>query len=130
MQVIDAHQAVRDDARAYEEALPAGQRKQLGQYFTGLPLGKLLAHLAWQSGIRTVLDPMAGHGDLLDAAWEAAAEQGAGLERLDGIEFDKKTATACDARLTAIVGNRQPDRCIVADDAFHPASERALPHRT
>ena len=129
MQVIDARQAVRDDARAYEGALPAGQRKQLGQYFTGLPLGKLLVHLAWQSDTRTVLDPMAGHGDLLDAAWEAAAEQEAGLERLDGIEFDKKTATACDARLTAIVGNRQPDRCIVAGDAFHPASVRALPHR-
>src|SRR4051794_10882092 len=80
MPVIDTRHAVREGARAYEEALPAGQRKQLGQYFTGLPLGKLLAHLAWRPETRTVLDPMAGHGDLLDAAWEAAIEHGAGLE--------------------------------------------------
>jgi hypothetical protein len=128
-QVIDARQAVRDGARAYEEALPAGQRKQLGQYFTGLPLGKLLAHLAWQPDTRTVLDPMAGHGDLLDAAWEAATERGVNLERLDGIEFDVKTAATCDARLNAIVGNRQPDRRIVAGDAFDPASGQELSHR-
>jgi hypothetical protein len=129
MLVTDARRAIRNGARAYEEALPAGQRKQLGQYFTGLPLGKLLAHLAWQPDTRTVLDPMAGHGDLLDATWEAAAEHYVNLERLDGIEFDKKTAAACDARLTAIVGNGQPDRCIVAGDAFHPASVRVLPHQ-
>lgn len=126
--MIDARQTIRDGARAYEEALPAGQRKQLGQYFTGLPLGKLLAHLAWQPDTRTVLDPMAGHGDLLDAAWEAAVEQGAGLECLDGVEFDNQTAAACDARLAAIVGNGRPNRRIVAGDAFHPTSVRALPH--
>ncbi len=129
MQVIEARHVIRDDARAYEAALPAGQRKQLGQYFTGLPLGKLLAHLAWRPDTRTVLDPMAGHGDLLDAAWEAAAEHGARLERLDGIEIDNKTATACDARLTEIVGSGRPDRCIVAGDAFQPQSVRALPQR-
>ncbi|WP_287786707.1 N-6 DNA methylase [Acidiphilium sp.] len=129
MQVTDAHQAIRDGARAYEEALPAAQRKRLGQYFTGLPLGKLLAHLAWQPDTRTVLDPMAGHGDLLDAAWEAAAERVANLERLDGIEFDTKTATTCALRLTAIVGNQHADRRIIAGDAFNPASVRELPHR-
>ena len=127
--MIDARKTIRDGARAYEEALPAAQRKQLGQYFTGLPLGKLLAHLAWQPDTRTVLDPMAGHGDLLDAAWETAAEQGATLERLDGIECDTKTAATCDARLTTLVGNSQPERRIVAGDAFDPASAQELPHR-
>jgi hypothetical protein len=129
MPVTEARHAIRDDARAYEEALPAGQRKQLGQYFTGLPLGKLLAHLAWQPDTRTVLDPMAGNGDLLDAAWEAAVEHGAGLERLDGIEIDNSTAAACDVRLNQIVGSGPPDRCVVPGDAFHPNSVHALPHQ-
>jgi hypothetical protein len=129
MQVIEARQAIRVGARAYEEALPAAQRKKLGQYFTGVPLGKLLAHLAWQPDTQTVLDPMAGHGDLLDAAWEVAAEQGVNLERLDGIEFDTTTAATCDVRLTAIAGNRQPDRRIVAGDAFDPTSVNELPHQ-
>src|SRR5437867_3598358 len=79
---LEAHYTTRKAMRAFEEALPPRQRKQLGQYFTGLPLGKLLTHLALRSDTRSVLDPMAGHGDLLDAAWEAAAERGISLDCL------------------------------------------------
>ncbi|MGB6875378.1 MAG: N-6 DNA methylase, partial [Candidatus Acidiferrales bacterium] len=86
MRESDTRDTIRVAARAYEEALPPQQRKQLGQYFTGLPLGKLLAHLALDSETRTILDPMAGHGDLLDATWEAATERCIKLDRLDGIE--------------------------------------------
>lgn len=129
MRVVELHFTIRSDARAYEEALPAGQRKHLGQYFTGLPLGKLLAHLALQPDTRTVLDPMAGHGDLLDATWEAASERGAELECLDGIEIDVKTAAECKTRLTKIVGGGRPDRRIIAGNAFDPKSVCALPHR-
>ena len=56
----EARDAIRAAARAYEAALPADQRKQLGQFFTGVRLGKLLAHLAIEPNTRTILDPMAG----------------------------------------------------------------------
>lgn len=130
MRGVESRQTTREAARAFEEALPAAQRKLLGQFFTGLPLGKLLAHLALDAGARTVLDPMAGHGDLLDATWEAAEERGINLERLDGIEIDAPTAAACRSRLARITGEaRLPQRCIVAADAFEPESVQALPQR-
>ena len=124
----EPHDAIRVAARAYEQALPPHQRKQLGQYFTGIPLGKLLAHLALNPETRTVLDPMAGHGDLLDATWEAAVERGIAIQRLDGIEIDGATAETCRDRLARIAGTGPaPARQIIAADAFDPASIDALP---
>jgi hypothetical protein len=118
----------RAGARAYEEALPPQQRKQLGQYFTGLPLGKLLAHLALAADTHAVLDPMAGHGDLLDATFEAATESGIDLVRLDGIEVDEPTVDVCRMRLNRIVlGRNTPAKTLVAADAFDPATVTALP---
>ena len=76
MTETDPRETARAAAKYYEQTLPAGQRKELGQFFTGLRLGKLLAHLALESSTKTVLDPMAGHGDLLDATQEAAIERG------------------------------------------------------
>ena len=127
MRDVKAKDAIRAAARAYEQALPAQQRKQLGQFFTGLPLGKLLAHLALDSDIRAVLDPMAGHGDLLDAAWEAATEHHITLDRLDGIEIDETTAAACRSRLAEITDGRdRPTQQIIPADAFNLASEEKL----
>lgn len=125
---LEDRERIRAAARAYEQALPSGQRKRLGQFFSGVRLGKLLTHLALSADTRAVLDPMAGHGDLLDATWEAAAECSIRLERLDGIEIDPATAAACAARLTAITsdGNAlKPE--VIAADAFDPASIAALP---
>jgi hypothetical protein len=119
--------AARVAARAYEAALPPQQRKRLGQYFSGLPLGKLLAHLALDSQFCAVLDPMAGHGDLLDATWEAASERGIKLDRLDAIEIDETTASTCRNRLAQISGTTQPARATIAADAFDPASIDKLP---
>src|SRR5580698_3724441 len=82
---LENRAAARAVAQKYGETLPAEQRKRLGQYFTGLRLGRILAYLAVESQTRTVLDPMAGHGDLLDCAGEAANESGITLNRLDGI---------------------------------------------
>jgi len=127
---LNARNTTRAAARAYEGALPPQQRKQLGQYFTGLPLGKLLAHLALDSDTRVVLDPMAGHGDLLDATWEAATERGISLDRLDGIEIDVMTADTCRSRLAEIAdGSGPPAQQIIAADAFDPASVEKLPVR-
>lgn len=110
---------IRGEARAYELSLPAARRKKLGQYFSGVPLGKLLAHLALDDATRTVLDPMSGHGDLLDAVWEAVAEGGLGIERLDGIEVDPPTAERARERLHRLTrGHKGPKVSIVEGDAF------------
>jgi hypothetical protein len=122
------HQDARIAARRFEEALPAEARKRLGQFFTGVPLGKLLSHLALQSHTRTVLDPMAGHGDLIDAVSESAFERGIPIERSDGIEIDKAVATFCSDRLKA-VGNKS--FCdIICGNAFDRMVLKQLPHRS
>lgn len=128
MRAIETHESIRAAARAYEATLSAEQRKTLGQFFTGLPLGKLLAHLALDPDTRAVLDPMAGHGDLLDSSWEAACERGIALERMDGIEIDEPTATKCRDRLAQIIGEGgTPCWHIVAGNAFDPDVLRSLP---
>jgi hypothetical protein len=124
----DVCTSVRKAARAFEAALPPDQRKRLGQFFTGLPLGKLLAHLAVSADTRTVLDPMAGHGDLLDAMWQAANERGGvSLAHLDGIEIEEDTAQTCRDRLDAIVGRAPPERTLLTGSAFE---ERQLARLT
>ena len=127
----DELQTIRDAARAYEQALDPVRRKQLGQFFSGVPLGKLLAHLGIGTDTRTVLDPMAGHGDLLDAAWDAATERSIPLERIDGIEIDDAIAATCRDRLAAILGTDDPAKCsILGASAFDPATLNALPARS
>ena len=123
--------AARTAALNYEKSLDPSRRKQLGQFFTGVTLGKLLAHLALQKDTRTVLDPMAGHGDLLDATFEAASELAIRVERLDGIEIDATTADVCHERLAALVPDSARTECsILARDAFDPATVDALPLRS
>ena len=121
MQQTEERQRGREAARQFEAALLDEQRKLLGQFFTGLPLGRLLAHLALHSGTATVLDPMAGHGDLLDAVWETSIEQNIAISRLDGIEIDEPTAVACRERLRQVVGTKTcPEQRIVCGSAFDP----------
>lgn len=128
---LGERERIRLAARAYEQALPSEQRKRLGQFFSGIRLGKLLAHMALRPDSRTVIDPMAGHGDLLDAAWDAAAESGINLERLDGIEIDGPTAEACYRRLAEIVADSGARASgIVAGDAFDPAIAATLAKRS
>jgi len=119
MSTPNARKVGRAAARSFEEGLSKAQRKKLGQFFTGIPLGKLLAHLALTAEARSILDPMAGHGDLLDATGEAALERGIKLERLDGIEIDEETAALCRHRLETIAGSVQ--HRIVSGSAFDPA---------
>ena len=109
--------------------IPA-RRKQLGQFFSGIRLGKILVHLGIGQDTRTALDPMAGHGDLLDAAWEVATELGITLERIDGIEIDNATAVTCRNRLAAVpVNDDRPKSVIVTGNAFEPATIHSLPVR-
>jgi len=118
----DAIGAIRSSARPFEESLPPTQRKRLGQFFTGLPLGTLLAHLALDPDARTVIDPMAGHGDLLDAAATTARARGAKLNRLEGIEIDPETAAFCLRRTNALQADRATTNArIVTGSAFDPS---------
>ena len=124
----DALQSVRVAARMHEDALDPVRRKRLGQFFSGVPLGKLLAHLCVGPDTRTVLDPMAGHGDLLDAVWETAQERGISLERLDGIEIEETTAVVCRNRSAAILGHDSSAKCaVLGANAFDPATIATLP---
>ena len=127
MRESESLHAARTAARAYESALPPARRKQLGQYFSGIPLGKLLAHLALNSQTRTVLDPMAGHGDLLDAVWDAARERGIELDRLDAIEIDDLTAAMCRNRLAQLASDPQLKQMTLTADAFDPVAVGKLP---
>lgn len=121
MRAVERYDRERAAARAYEAALPSGQRKRLGQFFTGMPLGRLLAHLALEPGTRAVLDPMAGHGDLLDAVWEAADARSVQISRLDGIEIDRNTASVCRERLSGMSKiHGSPARRILTGSAFDP----------
>ena len=130
MQGYEALQTIRVAAQTYEQTLDPTRRKQLGQFFSGIPLGKLLAHLSISPDTRTVLDPMAGHGDLLDAVREVAIERGITLEQIDGIEIDDLTATTCRNRLKAILGeNDMPKSTILAANAFDLDTVNSLPRR-
>lgn len=93
--------AARSRATEYEAKIELGQRKRLGQFFTGLPLSRLLAALSLRDDFRTVLDPMGGHGDLLDAVLEEASIRQISLDRVDGIEIDPEAAAICRERLNA-----------------------------
>lgn len=122
MPATDAVGAIRSSARSFEENLPPSQRKRLGQFFTGLPLGTLLAHIALDPDARAVIDPMAGNGDLLDAAAMTALARGIPLDRLDGIELDPETATFCGRRIAALqTDGAVIDARIVTGSAFDPS---------
>lgn len=127
MREYDANIAIRSEARAFEEALPASQRKELGQYFTGMPLGRVLAALAVEAGTQCILDPMAGSGDLLDAAGEMAAARQTRLLRLDAIEVEDATAAMCETRLRRVAMGDDHALCVVCGDAFLPATLGTLP---
>ena len=128
MSTMPNRSLIRAQARAFEQALAPDRRKRLGQYFTGVPLAKVLAHLALTPETRTVLDPMAGHGDLLDAVWESAAERGIALTRLDGIEVDRPAARACRERVAQLgVAADAIEQIVVEGDAFDVTTVRGLP---
>lgn len=125
MSGIEAVGAIRSSARSFEQSLPPAQRKRLGQFFTGLPLGTLLAHLALDPDTHALIDPMAGHGDLLDAA--AMTARAGQIERLDGIELDPETANFCCRRTAALQSEGAvTETRIFTGSAFDPAIVAAL----
>ncbi|WP_419925482.1 N-6 DNA methylase [Candidatus Poriferisocius sp.] len=74
------------------------RRKRLGQYFTGVPLARLLAALASAQDAQTIIDPMAGSGDMLVAAHSLAAPHA----DLTAVEIDPEAAAKCCERLASV----------------------------
>lgn len=71
------------------------RRKRLGQYFTGMGLGRILAALAQAEKADSIIDPMAGSGDLLASCLEI----GAAPASIVGIEIDRAARDECFNRL-------------------------------
>lgn len=90
-----------EDLRDILNAKPsASKRKRLGQCFTGMATSRLLAAVSFQSHHSRILDPMAGHGDLLEACAERAPHI-AGNVRLFGVEIDTEIAHLGAMRMSA-----------------------------
>ncbi len=77
------------------QASDAERRKRLGQYFTGVGLGRLLAALAEADDAKSIVDPMAGSGDLLASCLEIDAKP----DVLAAIEIDRTARDICAERL-------------------------------
>ena len=103
----------------YEGTLDSTRRKTLGQFFSGLPLGRLLGAISLSPAASSVIDPMAGHGDLLDAVAERAARNGQQLAHIHGVEIDPPTAVLCRERMEGW-RHRFGNLAIRAGDAFDP----------
>ncbi len=70
------------------------RRKRLGQYFTGGQLASLLAELAAAGNARSVIDPMAGSGDML----VACGRDGSSERAFGAVEIDPIAAASCSVR--------------------------------
>lgn len=127
-QFSDQLNETRARSAQYEGTLEPGRRKALGQFFTGLPLGRLLAAIAYESNFRTAIDPMAGHGDLLDAVAERAVRNNLHLNHLHGVEIDPPIAEIARVRMEAWF-DQIDETAIHIGDAFDPCTSRLyLPH--
>lgn len=82
-------------------------QKRFGQYFSGDKVAALLSLLLPQ-GLQycSIIDPMAGKGDLLNAVASKALQSA----HILGVEIDEPVAAACQKRL--------PQATIICEDAF------------
>lgn len=94
------------------------RRKRLGQYFTGVGLGRVLAALAQAERAKTIIDPMAGSGDLLASCLEIEAKP----KLIAGIEIDAAAREACASRL--------PQAECILGSAFDPDALLRLPAKS
>lgn len=99
--VQDGLEQARSVARTAEGRLDPIEQKMRGQYFTSMAVARVLAALSVRSGCQDIIDPMAGHGALLDAALERASLQALPIRRVVAIEINPTLAEACQARIAA-----------------------------
>ena len=84
--------------------MDALKKKRFGQYFSGDRVAKLLAFLCTLAGDESVIDPMAGIGDML----EAVIRLGIHPHNVYGIEIDEGAANVFNGRIPG-------DRVFVGD---------------
>ena len=89
-------------------------KKRLGQYNSGPLVANLLISLCPLSPSDQVIDPMAGLGDMLQAALRAGADP----DKVLGVEIDPKSASQAQSSL--------PNSRIKTADAFRPSTWRDL----
>lgn len=109
----------RRQLRAYELSLDRGKRKRLGQFFSGPRASSMLAALSVPSDAHKIADPMAGHGDLLDAVAMRSAALGRRVS-LTGVEIDGPTAKLAARRLDLCAGADGHIVEVLHADAFTP----------
>ncbi|MGA0569073.1 N-6 DNA methylase [Rathayibacter sp. KR2-224] len=85
------------------------RKKQLGQYFTGRPVGRLLAALADAESALSIIDPMVGSADLLAACLEVGARP----ESMVGYDLDPQAIEQA-----SVVMAGEPGVSLEAVDAF------------
>lgn len=90
------------------------ERKRLGQYFTGEPLARMLAALGSAHAASSLLDPMAGTGDML----VGARSVGAGAAHMTAVEIDPLASRRCVERL----GTGEAVADVRTADAFSPST--------
>lgn len=90
-------------------AASAQRKKQLGQYFTDQRIGRLLAALSRANTATTIIDPMVGSADLLQACLSLGAQP----EKLVGIELDPLALDRARAALAHV-----PRSELILGDAF------------
>jgi len=95
----------------------AERRKRLGQYFSGVGLARLLGALAKAESARSIIDPMAGNGDMLAGCLAIGARP----KQMCAIEIDPIATTACAARL--------PEVDCILGSAFSQSVIAATPRR-
>lgn len=125
--VQDGLEQARSSARTVEGRLDPIEQKMRGQYFTSMAVARLLAALSVRHGCQTIIDPMAGHGALLDAALERASLLRLPIQHVAAIEINPTLAKACRARIAA-----WQEQAVVAEtkvyaaSAFDPVAVRRL----
>lgn len=101
----------------------AFRKKALGQYFTRLPLARILAALSCGSDVHSVVDPMCGTGDLLDATAERLWNCSVLLQTLLGVEIDTSLAAISAERMAEVkLAYQVKDASILTDDVFRALS--------
>jgi adenine-specific DNA-methyltransferase len=95
---------------AYERLVPGSERRRLGQFFTPLWVGRVMARWLFESPVELLVEPGCGSGSLLAAA---AEERGEHSTKLLGIDVDplaiKMAKATCAVRAIHNVEVRRQD---------------------